>query len=366
MKVLIALPGLHSIHRGAEVAFESLAQKLSELGGFDVTLAGAGVPISGRSYRFLHTPMISRERFEKFPKFPPLRSDIRWEELTFAWALRRSVRSERPDVTVTCSYPFVSWTLRAMKNSHGKSPRHVFVTQNGDHPAHRSNSEFRWFHCDGLVCTNPGFHDAHKREWNAKLIPNGVDLSRFKPGEDARADIGFPKDKKIVLMASALIPSKNVITAVRAVTLLDDVTLAIAGDGPGRDEVDELAHELLPGRYIRVTLPLDRMPAFYRSGDVFLHLSREESFGNVYIEALACGTPVVAHDYSTTHWILGKHATLLDTTEPQNIAAVLQDILRRPVADKKVLYQVIADRFSWDAIAGEYASFFEELEEQQQ
>jgi glycosyltransferase involved in cell wall biosynthesis len=364
MKVFIALPGLHSIHRGAEVAFESLSQKLSELDGFEVTLAGSGAPDSGRPYRFLHTPMISREWFGKFPKFPPLRSEIRWEEMTFAWALRKHVRSERPDITVTCSYPFVSWALRGMINEKGKSSQHVFVTQNGDYPAHRSNSEFRWFHCDGLVCTNPRFHEAHKREWNSKLIPNGVDLSRFKPGADALADLGFPKDKKIVLMASALIPSKNVTAGVKAVALLDDVTLAIAGDGPCRDEVDGLARKLLPERYIRVTLSPDRMPDFYRSGDVFLHLSQEESFGNVYIEAMACGTPVVAHDYSTTHWILGNHASLLDTSDPRNIAATLQDVLQSPVADKKALHQFIAERFSWDAIANEYAGFFEKLEEQ--
>ena len=364
MKVLIALPGLHSIHRGAEVAFESLAPKLSELGGFEVTLAGSGTPVSGRHYRFLQTPMISRDCFGKFPKFPPLRSEIRWEEMTFAWGLRKHVRSEHPDITVTCSYPFVSWVLRGMKNQNGKRSQHVFVTQNGDHPAYRSNSEFRWFHCDGLVCTNPGFHEAHKREWNSKLIPNGVNLTRFKPGEDARADLGLPTDKKIVLMASALIPSKNVTVGVRAVALLDDVTLAIAGDGPSRDGVDELARELLPERYIRMNLSPDRMPAFYRSGDVFLHLSREESFGNVYIEAMACGTPVVAHDYSTTHWILGNHASLLDTSEPRIIATALQDVLQGPVADKKALHQVIAERFSWDAIANQYAGFFEELEEQ--
>ncbi len=203
-----------------------------------------------------------------------------------------------------------------------------------------------------------------KGEWNSKLIPNGVDLSRFYPGSDSRADLGFPTDKKIVLMASALIPSKNVTAGVKAVALLDDVTLAIAGDGPSRDEVDGLARKLLPERYIRMTLSPERMPAFYRSGDVFLHLSREESFGNVYIEAMACGTPVVAHDYSTTRWILGNQASLLDTSEPRNIAATLQDVLKSPVADKQALHQFIAERFSWDAIANEYAGFFEKLEEQ--
>lgn len=365
MKILMALPGLHRVSRGAEVAFESVAAGLAQAGGFDVTVAGAGREIPGRPYKYLRAGMVPRERFEKFPKFPPMRSEFRWEELTFAWNLRRAARELRPDVTVTCSYPFVSWVLRGMRDSRGRRARHVFVTQNGDHPARRTNSEYKLFRCDGLVCTNPEFYDFNKAAWRSALIPNGVDVDRFSPGPGERAELGLPRDGKIVVMASALIPSKNVALAVEAVAKLDGVSLAVAGDGPCRDDVDRLGRELLGSRYVRTVLTPDKMPGFYRSGDVFLHLSREESFGNVYIEAMACGLPVVAHDYGTTRWILGNKATLLDTSDPAATAEAIRRALDGPRPDKQALHRAVSERFSWPVITAEYARFFRELPEVQ-
>ncbi|MEI6071905.1 MAG: glycosyltransferase family 4 protein [Verrucomicrobiae bacterium] len=359
MKILIALPGLHRVNRGAEVAFESVAAGLA--GEFDITAVGSGAEIPGRPYRYLQAGMVPREKFENWPKFPPLRSEFRWEELTFAWSLRKAVRALQPDLTVTCSYPFVSWILRGARDARGRRARHVFVTQNGDHPARRTNSEYRLFRCDGLVCTNPDFYEFNKSTWRSALVPNGVDVDRFTPGPDARAALGLPSAGKVVVMASALIPSKNVALAIRAVARLEGVTLAVAGDGPCRDEVDGLARELLGPRYFRMTLAGDKMPGFYRSGDAFLHLSREESFGNVYIEAMACGTPVVAHDYGTTRWILGDRATLLDTTNPEATAQALRGVLAGPPPDRQALHNAARERFSWPVVTSEYARFFREI-----
>ena len=77
-----------------------------------------------------------------------------------------AARADRPadfDLTVTCSYPFVNWLLRARRR--GGRPAHVFVTQNGDWPAQRVNAEYRWFDCDGLVCTNPEYFERHRAAW---------------------------------------------------------------------------------------------------------------------------------------------------------------------------------------------------------
>ena len=64
---------------------------------------------------------------------------------------------------------------------------------------------------------------------------------------------------------------------------------------------------------MRKTFRHDQMPDLYRSADLFLHTKIRKSFGNVYVEALSCGTPIVAHDDEVTRWILGDHATLVDT-----------------------------------------------------
>ena len=82
VRILLALAGLHRVHRGAEVAFISVARELSKL-GHEVTLIGSGPPRPEEPYRFIHAPAIARETFERWPSVPTLRSETAWEEATF-------------------------------------------------------------------------------------------------------------------------------------------------------------------------------------------------------------------------------------------------------------------------------------------
>ena len=111
MRVLFALPGLHRIDRGAEVAFISVANELVGLGA-DVTLIGSGQSRQGTKYRFLHAGSIGRETFAKFPSMPLFRDDCAYEELTFIPQFMSRYRPVDYDVTLTCSYPFTNWMLR--------------------------------------------------------------------------------------------------------------------------------------------------------------------------------------------------------------------------------------------------------------
>src|SRR5450759_4114221 len=100
---------MHRIHRGAEVAFESVATEIAKLGLDDVTVVGSGQPRADRPYRFLHSGLVPRERFERFPKFPPFRSEYVYEEVTWAINYLLRYRPSAADITVTCTYPFVNW-----------------------------------------------------------------------------------------------------------------------------------------------------------------------------------------------------------------------------------------------------------------
>jgi glycosyltransferase involved in cell wall biosynthesis len=146
--------------------------------------------------------------------------------------------------------------------------------------------------------------------------------------------------------------------AVLAVAKLPDAHLIVAGDGPLRDEIDALAAKHLPGRFGRISVPSEDMPALYRSADVFLHLSRDESFGNVYVEALACGVPIVAYDEKRTRWILGDAARYAGPNA-DDIAGALSQALEHSPADP--LQRDRAKRFAWPNIAGQYKIFFSEI-----
>ncbi len=358
MRILFALPGLHRYNRGAETAFISVANELSKSGD-TITLIGSGEPKADTPYRFLRARSMRRERFESFPFVPVLRNEYAYEELTFVPDLLRRYRPEDYDVTLTCSYPFTNWVLRRPV-FRGARPPHIFATQNGDWPAQAKNSEYRFFACEGLVCINPDFYERNKDIWRCRMIPNGVDCERFRQGPTERGAFALPTDRLIVLMVSALIESKRVEAGIEAVGLVPDALLVVAGDGPLRQSIDAAAARHLPGRFKRLTVAPTRMPALYRSADVFLHLSKDEPFGNVFLEAMACGLPVVAPDSARLRWIVGDDEFLVTTDAAESVANQIK--LARDVSPARSQKRSKrAEAFSWRNIAAQYRSFLQEI-----
>jgi glycosyltransferase involved in cell wall biosynthesis len=305
-----------------------------------------------------------RENFESFPSLPVLRNEYCYEELTFAPHFLWRYRPAEYDITVTCSYPFTNWMLRRPV-LRGPRPRHVFVTHNGDWPSYvsqsgTSQSEYRFFGCDGLICINPDFFERNKDHWNCRLIPNGVDCDRFRPDTAQRREFGLPENRLIVLMVSALIPNKRIELGIDAVSRIPDAHLVVAGDGPLRTAIATAAAQLLPGRFTRLTVPPERMPMLYQAADVFLQASKDEPFPLVFLEAMACGLPVVGHDMPRVRWFVGDDEFLVDTDDPAAIAGGIKSAQHSAAAGRQNRVNRAAD-FSWAKVAGMYREFFQEI-----
>ena len=362
MRVCFALPGLHRVDRGAEVAIESVANLLAARADCEVTVFGSGPERKERRYRYARVPCAPRERFEGWPRLPLLRDECAWEELSFAWNLRRIYRPLDFDLTVTCGYPYLNWLLRSGRRE--ARPAHVFLTQNGDWPARTRRREYRFFSCDGLVCVNPEHEARNRTRWRCALIPNGVDLQRFRAGPARRDELGLPPGARVVLMVSALIPTKRVLAGIRAVARLPEHVLVVAGDGPLRAQADSLGAELLPGRYRRLVCARDEMPGIYRSADVLLHLSEDESFGIAYLEALACGLPIVAPESPVARWLLEDHATFVAGADETSVAAALTAALGGSGPEHAASRRAFVERrYAWTAIASQYHEFLHAVHE---
>lgn len=365
LRVAFVLPGLHRVCRGAEVAFESVASELVRLPGVEVTLFGSGEKRPGNPYRFVRVGNVPRECFEKFPRFPVFRSEYVWEEFSFLPGFFARYRPADFDVTVTCSYPFINWALRAWRNQGKKSPVHIFVTQNGDHAVQSRSSEFRLFACEGLVCTNPDYYEHNRGAWPSVLIPNGVDPSMFSPGRGDRIEFGLPEGVPIALMVSALIASKRVDDGIRAASRVPGMHLVVCGDGPERDKIHALGQELMPGRFHPRSLPRQEMPRMYRCADIFLHMSVVEASANAYIEALASGLPIVTHDRHVTRWTIGNTGVLVDANNLEAVASGLASALEKKSPEDVAARRHLAEgRFSWSGIARNYHDFFRQILQQ--
>lgn len=360
MDLLISLPGLHRVNRGAEVALEAIATGLARR-GHAVTALGSGPPDPTRLYTYRRVRTVARERFSRWPSMPFLREPSSYESLLFNAQVAAGVRLGDFDATISCGFP---WDNLVMRRPvwRGRRPPHVFITENGDWPALVDSGDARVFGCDGLVCTNPLYLERNESRWNSTLIPNGVDVDRFSPGASERTRLGLPEDVPVVVMVSALIPSKRVDDGIRAVAAHPTAALVVAGSGPMEEELAGLARDQLGARYIQATFDHSDMPALYRSADALLHLTRIESFGNVYIEAMSTGLPVIAHRSPVTEWIAGDDACLVDSDDAPALASAIAMTLAAGREHGSASREARVRRdFSWTAVVERYDEFLQDL-----
>ena len=365
-RVAMLLPGLGRVQRGAETAFLEIARALSRDPDMEIELFGSG-PDAPRGVPIHQVGCVPRDRFEGWPRLPCLRTETHYEELSFILRLLKG-GAYRPgdfDAAIACSYPYTNWFLRCAGGRRG--PKQVFVTQNGDWMCRAESREYRFFRCDGLVCINPVYYDRHRSRYDAALIPNGVDADLYRPrsgDDDEASEPRIPRGVPVVLMVSALIAAKQVAEAVRAVALVPEAFLAVAGDGPERAEVARLAGELLPGRHVLLgSVPRAAVPALYRQADAFLHMHRDEPFGIVYLEAAASRLAIVAPDAPVPRWILGETALFTDPGDPAAVAAALRRALGPelgPALGAAARRRVVND-WTWDVQAAKYRAFIEHI-----
>ena len=193
-----------------------------------------------------------------------------------------------------------------------------------------------------------------------QLGRNGVDLAKFRPGDRdaARRRIGF--SGTTLLSVGNLIPLKGHDLAIRALASLPEARLAIAGGGPERGNLEQLAVRLGVGDRVRFfgRVAHDALPEIYLAADALLLLSTSEGLANVLIEAMACGTPVIATPVGGTPEVVTSPAVgeLLVERNPAAAAAAVVKVLARGVDRRAV--RAHAEAYSWEATTSGLPSLF--------
>ncbi len=203
------------------------------------------------------------------------------------------------------------------------------------------------------------------------VTPLGVD-ARFSPADETalsevRARYGLPD--RYALYVGTNKPHKNLGVLVEAwrhlagrhapVTSVPEehsVSLVLAGPWDRRyDEPRRLAGRLPPEARVRFLGPVPEgdLPALYGGAAVFAFPSHYEGFGLPPLEAMACGTPVVAADATSLPEVIGDAGMLVDPDDAAAWAKALARVLAEPelAADMRRRGLAQASRFSWDATA---------------
>jgi teichuronic acid biosynthesis glycosyltransferase TuaC len=186
------------------------------------------------------------------------------------------------------------------------------------------------------------------------VLRNGVALDTFRPEDKAasRLKLGLPNDPLLICIGN-LVPEKGFSLAIECLVHLPDHHLLIIGEGPMGAELAAVAERCGVSSRVRFerNMPQNELRHAYSSADALLLTSSREGWPNVVLEAMACGTPVVAFD-------VGAVRTMLDGTNagrvvPRRDAASLADAVvtlraQPPLASDARRH---ASRFDWASIA---------------
>ncbi len=185
------------------------------------------------------------------------------------------------------------------------------------------------------------------------LVPNGVDMELFSPGERAaaRRALGRTEEGTLVVVVGHLIERKDPLLALEAFNAgaPEGARLVFVGRGPLADAVAARAQEL--GLAGRVELVGERPPAelrdWYRAADALMLTSRREGRPNVVLEALASGTPVIATEAGGTGELLRDPRWLARGREPRAVGALLGAVLAAPPTAEEL--RAVVEPLSWRA-----------------
>jgi D-inositol-3-phosphate glycosyltransferase len=216
------------------------------------------------------------------------------------------------------------------------------------------------------------------------VIPPGVDTGHFYPipADEAREVIGIPKDDRMVLFVGRIEPLKGVDTLIRAMACMrmsetgKPVYLAIIGGDPNASP-DDMSAEMTRLQALSRELCMDRMvvflgkrgqdtlPYYYSAAEVLVMPSHYESFGMVALEAMACGTPVIASQVGGLAFLVQDGVTGFHV--PNGDSDALCARLNLLMADASLRAQMGAQAadyargYAWEKIAVQIIKVYESL-----
>jgi glycosyltransferase involved in cell wall biosynthesis len=242
--------------------------------------------------------------------------------------------------------------------------------------------------CARIVATSPqdvaSMMEHYRGLGPVSIVPCGIDPEKFKPLDKSicRLELGLPADGPLIAYVGRFDPNKGIDTFVRAAARVAErhpyVKLLFAG---GYDPDAEDAHEFQRICDLVEELGLTERATFlgkvdqadlgmvYSAADLCVVPSHYESFGMVAIEAMACGTPVVASEvgglrYSVVHRETGLLAKPQDPASfASGISLLLDDHVLRDAMGRSGA-RLVGELFTWDAIAARLEDVYAVLVEQ--
>jgi D-inositol-3-phosphate glycosyltransferase len=217
------------------------------------------------------------------------------------------------------------------------------------------------------------------------VIPPGVDVSHFYPipSDEAKMFIGLKPDDRMILFVGRIEPLKGVDTLIQAMACLQvkeadgkPVHLAIIGGDPAASP-EEMNTEMARLQKMCEDLGLDqtvlflgvrdqdKLPYYYSAAEMVVMPSHYESFGMVALEAMACGTPVIASEVGGLAYLVrdGETGFTIPDQEPETLCEKISWLLNDrdlhvTMSQRAVEY---AQDYAWEKIAKQIVGVYQNV-----
>lgn len=169
----------------------------------------------------------------------------------------------------------------------------------------------------------------------------GVDLERFAPQDSSvefKKSLGFSENDFVITTVGRLVWEKGVLDVLNAIAHLikkgHDIKYLLVGKGGLRSRVDSLVKRMgIEDRVVLTTLPYEDIPQAMSMSDVFVLPSIpirqwQEQLGMVFIEAMACGTCVVAAQSGSIDEVVGEAGILVPPADPLTLSFELEKLVQ--------------------------------------
>lgn len=199
-----------------------------------------------------------------------------------------------------------------------------------------------------------------------KVVHNGIELKAFNEElskEEARDILKLPHGNILIGNVGRLTDQKGHEYLIKAASAMSNVTVAIAGDGPLKNDLKELAGKVRCNCIFLGRLKPEEVPIFLKALDIFCFPSLWEGMPSALAEAMAAGLPVIASDIPPNREVL-EDAGILVTPKDQDaltkeMSRLLEDAnLRTELSAKSKMH---AANFSIEKTVQAYEALFEEL-----
>jgi glycosyltransferase involved in cell wall biosynthesis len=302
-----------------------------------------------------------------------------------AWKILKMLKADQPDLVhfMNAGYASIGWLAKRFLNIpyvttvNGKDLLAPFA---GPRIGRKWNAKFGVEHAGLTLVASEGVAGKIKTtvpKATVKIIPLGVNLDIFKPRNKDLAKERFGlKGKKVLLSVGRLEERKGMDLVIQTLPeirkAIPEILYLIIGSGKDESRLKKIAVDLGVSDIVRFEgrVPQNTLADYYSLADIFIMASREikgdiEGFGIVYLEANACGTPVIAYRSGgiESAVIDGQTGLILNNYTPKELKEYIVRMLTDSELKSRLTHQALehAKNNSWPNVAFKYLEAYRQL-----